>query len=148
MSDALRPITPVAATASAGEDDWRATALRFRGQRQVLIASNIANADTPHFKARDMSFSAALEDAARSRPATSIATTSLQHLTPTLAAPRSTVEFAQFARPAQDNLDGNTVDIEQEQASFAQNAILHQLAIASLDDEVKEFRQASAAPTR
>lgn len=47
MSNALRPTPSTGTPSAAPDDDWKATALVFRGQRQALIASNIANADTP-----------------------------------------------------------------------------------------------------
>ena len=148
MTDSIRPTpTGVAATKPA-DDDWKATALVFRGQRQALIASNIANADTPGYQARDMSFSAALEQATRITPTAPLTTTSPGHLAPDLVAPRSTMQFAQYAVPSQTNLDSNTVDMDRDRGSFAQNSILHQLAVASLDDELKEFKMAVSDPRR
>lgn len=148
MSNALRPTPSSGAPTTAIDDDWKATALVFRGQRQALIASNIANADTPNYQARDISFSAALEDANRVLPAAPMATTSPGHLAPSLVAPRSTLRFAQHALQSQTGLDSNTVDMDRERASFAQNSILHQLAVASLDDELKEFKMAITDPRR
>lgn len=148
MSDSIRPTPTGAGAASAPDDDWKAKALLFRAQRQTLLASNIANADTPHYRARDMDFSAALEHATRAMPPTPLATTSPQHLSPDVGVQRSTLEFAQFVQSAQTNLDGNTVDLDRERAAFAQNAILYQLAVTSLDDELKEFKQASSDPRR
>lgn len=148
MSDSIRPTPTGAGATSAPDDDWKAKALLIRAQRQTLIASNIANADTPHYRARDIDFSAALEQATRSLPTTPLATTSPQHLAADVGVQqRSTLEFVQFVRPAQTNLDGNTVDLDRERAAFAQNAILYQLAVTSLD-ELKEFKQASADPRR
>lgn len=95
-----------------------------------------------------MDFSAALEQATRDMPPTPLATTSPQHLSADVGVQRSTLEFAQFVQPAQTNLDGNTVDLDRERAAFAQNAILYQLAVTSLDDELKEFKQASSDPRR
>lgn len=148
MSNALRPTPSTGTPSAAPDDDWKATALVFRGQRQALIASNIANADTPHYQARDISFSAALEEASRSKPPAPMATTSPGHIAPDLVAPRSTLQFAEYALPSQTSLDGNTVDMDRERASFVQNSILHQLAVASLDDELKEFKMAASDPRR
>lgn len=148
MSDSIRPTSTGAGAAGTPEDDWKAKALLFRAQRQTLLASNIANADTPHYRARDMDFSAALEQATRGVPVPRLATTSPQHLSTDVGVERSTLEFAQFVQPAQTNLDGNTVDLDRERVAFAQNAILYQLAITSLDDELKEFKQASSDPRR
>lgn len=146
MSDSIRP-TPTG-TNSVPDDDWKAKSLLLRAQRQTLIASNIANADTPNYRAQDIDFSAALEQAARSLPTPPLTATSPQHLSTDVGVQRSTLEFARFVQPMQTNLDGNTVDLDRERAAFAQNAILYQLAVTSLDDELKEFKQASSDPRR
>ncbi len=148
MADSIRPTPTGAAAAKASDDDWKATALVFRGQRQALIASNIANADTPGYQARDITFSAALDQASRANPTPPLATTSPGHLAQELVAPRSTLQFAQYAVPSQTSLDSNTVDMDRERGAFAQNSILHQLAVASLDDELKEFKMAVSDPRR
>jgi flagellar basal-body rod protein FlgB len=147
MSSPLRPTPSSTTPVNTADDEWKATALIFRGQRQALLASNIANADTPRYQARDISFSDALSAANRLRPAAPLTKTTPGHLAPDLVAPRSTFELAQYALPSQSSLDGNTVDLDRERASFAQNSILHQLAVASLDDELKEFKMA-VSPAR
>ena len=60
--------------------------------------------------------------------------------------PSSTLAFAGYRQPLQDSIDGNTVEVEREQAEFARNTILYTLAMASLDDEATEFKQAAALP--
>lgn len=147
MSIPLRPSSSAAARGDAMDEDWKATALVFRGKRQALLASNIANADTPHYQARDISFSAALEQVSRARQA-SMSVTSPRHMAADIVSPRTTLEFAQSTLQSQPSLDGNTVDLDRERASFAQNSILHQLAVTSLDDELKEFRMAITDPRR
>lgn len=146
MTSPLRPASSGAAPAKPPDDEWKATALIFRGQRQALIASNIANADTPRYQAREITFSAALEAASQARQASPMKATAPGHLAPDLVAPRTTLQLAQYALQSQSSLDGNTVDLDRERASFAQNTILHQLAVASLDDELKEFKMAVSLP--
>lgn len=60
----------------------------------------------------------------------------------------STASLVQYRQPAQSNLDGNTVDMDLERAEFAQNAILYQVALNALNDELKEFKLASSDPRR
>lgn len=151
MSDYLRTPTLSGSPALGGaDDDWKAKALIFRSKRQEILASNIANADTPNYKARDISFEESLRRAMlapESEPA--LATTASTHIGADFASPvQSTLAFARYIVPVQSNLDGNTVDMDLERSEFAQNAILYQLAITSLDDEYKEFKMASSDPGR
>jgi flagellar basal-body rod protein FlgB len=103
-----------------------ADALRIRSQRAELLASNIANADTPNYKARDIDFQSAMKMAV-SGQSTSIETTHSNHIS---------VGSNQFASPAvqyrsvfQDSLDGNTVDEQIEQAQFMQNSVQYQATL-------------------
>lgn len=103
-----------------------ADALRIRSQRAELLASNIANADTPNYKARDIDFQSAMKMAV-SGQSTSIETTHSNHIN---------VASNQFASPAvqyrsifQDSLDGNTVDEQIEQAQFMQNSVQYQATL-------------------
>lgn len=127
----------------AGEG-WKERALTFRAQRQQLLASNIANADTPGFKARDASFSEALEAARASAATLAMTTTSSMHASSNSElAPTSTLDFAGYRAPLQNSLDGNTVDMDIERAAFVKNSILYQFAVDMLKDEVSEFKQAA-----
>jgi len=102
------------------------TALDLRAYRQELLASNIANADTPHFKARDIDFKGALESAlgGRADGSLDLARTSSRHIAsgsnqsnlPSSPALRYRTEF-------QPNVDGNTVNMDIERAAFAENAV-------------------------
>lgn len=134
---------------SSSEDDWKATALRFRAQRQALIASNIANADTPGYQAKDASFSDALsQQQAESRPI-ALNSTSLGHMrSQGFSGTGSTLDFARLTVVTQPSADRNTVDADVERASFAKNSILYQLAIGTMDDETKEFMLASSDPRK
>lgn len=152
MSDHLRPSTLSSAASAGSDDDWKAKALIFRGKRQELLASNIANADTPNYKARDVSFKDSLQrelaTSAKGAPAPTNTGAGSQMDTDSLIPAQSTLSFARFVVPVQSNLDGNTVDMDRERSAFAQNAVMYQLATISLDDEWKEFRMASSDPRR
>lgn len=98
-------------------------ALTLRAYRQGLLASNIANADTPHYKARDIDFKSALKNALSGglEGQVGLAKTSSRHLAgesanPFGAAPAYRSEF-------QAAVDGNTVNMDIERAAFAENTI-------------------------
>jgi len=131
--------------AAAKGDDFNGQALILRAKRQAMLASNIANADTPGYKATDIDFSAALRHALDNQSAP---TSSSEGYVDTAASQLSTASFVRYRQPAQSNLDGNTVDMDLERAEFARNAILYQFAITVLDDEVKEFKLASSDARR
>lgn len=105
-----------------------ADALRVRSQRAELLASNMANADTPNYKARDIDFQSAMKMAVSGSPQVShMETTHSNHIN---------VSTGQFNSPAmqyratiQDSLDGNTVDEQIEQAQFMQNSVQYQASL-------------------
>lgn len=133
-------------------------ALRVRGQRQELIAANIANADTPNYKARDLDFGAAMKNAMAgvtraglnnetAKAAQTVAKTSALHLDgmpANLTSPNPT--FANGApgeplfRPIiQGSVDGNTVDMDVERNQFADNAIRYEASLTMINGQLKEM---------
>lgn len=114
------------------------TALRLRQQRQEVLASNIANADTPGYKARDMDFSQALARASEAHgrlPDTQLALTSQRHIP---AAAQSPVSGELLYRtPLQPRLDGNTVDMDVERVEFADNTMRYQSELTVLSARLK-----------
>jgi flagellar basal-body rod protein FlgB len=99
------------------------TALNMRAYRQELLASNIANADTPNFKARDVDFKSALEGAMKGQltGGLEVARTSSRHLKG-----EDSGAFAgsvKYRTEFQPNADGNTVNMDIERSAFAENAI-------------------------
>ncbi|MFA6970904.1 MAG: flagellar basal body rod protein FlgB [Gallionella sp.] len=115
------------------------TALSLRGARQELLASNIANADTPGYKARDINFAAALQNAVAGTSAKlPLATSSSLHLEGNVG---STVMGApvQYRRPVQPSADGNTVDMDVERAQFADNALRYEASVKFTSDELKDM---------
>ncbi len=113
-------------------------ALRLRAQRNELLASNIANADTPNYKARDIDFAGALK-AARGE-SLDLATTSDLHRRAWHTGPGG--QEALFRVPHQYTLDGNTVETDVEQAEFAENALQYRAALAFLDGHIRTLKYA------
>ncbi len=110
------------------------TALSLRARRQEVIASNLANSDTPNYKARDINFSTALKSALGGvgGPVT-LATTSPGHISgPGGSAGGSGGAALMYRSSLQPSLDGNTVDPDVERANFADNAMHYQFLIESM----------------
>lgn len=110
-------------------------ALVLRAQRAGVLASNLANADTPNYKARDIDFRAALNAAAgRAGEDLPLQRTQPGHLP---AANESTAGVRHAYRvPTHPALDGNTVDAQQEQARFAENAVQYQATLTFLNGRI------------
>ena len=122
-------------------------ALVLRSERQRLIAGNIANADTPGYVARDMDFSQALRQATGSpagavpmRPMLKTATGHLGGLG-SLAAGRPTAELV-YATPSQTSSDRNTVDMDRERASFADNSVRYEASLRFINGNVRTILSA------
>lgn len=112
-------------------------ALRLRAKRADVLAANLANADTPHYKARDFDFNRALQSARQSQ-GVALKTTHANHLP---ADGNSSAEVL-YRVPNQPSLDGNTVDSQTEQAAFAQNALEYQASLNFLSARFKSLRAA------
>jgi len=110
--------------------------LALYGKRSSLLASNIANADTPGYKARDIDFKAVLSKAGGDQIA--LKTTHGNHITGT-GAGMSSPEIL-YRTPTQPSLDGNTVDSQQEKARFAENAIRYQSTLSFLNGRFKGLK--------
>jgi len=112
-------------------------ALGFRAQRAEVLANNIANADTPHYKARDLDFAAVLaeQNAKAQRGTMQLSRTDGQHI----AAEGLSIADAglRFRTPHQPSIDQNTVDLQLEQASYAENAVQFQASFTFLNSKFK-----------
>ncbi|MBN8511073.1 MAG: flagellar basal body rod protein FlgB [Burkholderiales bacterium] len=114
---------------------FQAQALTLRAERQRLLASNIANADTPGYVARDIDFAAALREAA----AVAGAPGSL----PAAGAPAAVAErHLRYAAPSQSNLDGNSVDMDRERASFADNSVKYEATLRFINGQLRTLLDA------
>ncbi len=124
-----------------------ARALGLREQRTELLARNLANADTPGFKARDMDFRAALASAEGSDTGGAMRATQTRHFGTTgtdaaALAPGSTEAFLKYRTPLAPSLDGNTVDAQLEQAAFADNAVRYQATLQFLSSKFRSLMTA------
>lgn len=111
-------------------------ALRLRAQRQELIASNIANADTPNYKARDLDFNSAMQNAMAGieKAGFNTAKTSPKHLD---GKPSSVGGDALFRPVVQGSVDGNTVDMDVERNQFVDNAVRYEASLVMLNARLK-----------
>lgn len=101
------------------------TALNLRSQRMAMLASNIANAATPNYKARDIDFRTALRNAEEGQEVGQSAKTA-----------------AQYRVPLQPSLDGNTVELSTEQTQFAENAVAYRTTLAFLNGRISTLSRA------
>lgn len=111
-------------------------ALRFRAQRNEVLSSNIANADTPNYKARDFDFAAALRNASESNLSMNKTSELHQEAWGTM---RGGTELM-YRVPMQPSLDGNTVETDVEQAAFAENALQYRATLAFLDGKIRSLK--------
>lgn len=98
-----------------------ATALKLREQRMAILGSNIANASTPGYKARDMEFSQALQLAENGQ---------------------SSETAMRYRVPLQPSLDGNTVELATEQTAFAENALAYRSSLSFLQGRIGTLSRA------
>jgi len=118
------------------------TALKLRSARQEILASNIANADTPGYKARDVNFSSAFQTAlAKGGSNTAMATTSSKHLQSSNS-PSVFGTHLMYRGESQSSIDGNTVNMDKEMAEFADNALRYQAALTFMQKRIETMRTA------
>ena len=108
-------------------------ALNVRAFRQQLLASNIANADTPGYKARDIDFAAALRDATSGGVA-ALRTSNDRHLG---AATQNGPAAVLYRSAQQPSVDGNTVDMDVERNRFAENAVHYDANLTFINSQIK-----------
>lgn len=109
-------------------------ALQFRSRRSSILAANIANADTPDYKARDMDFAAMMENAQSNRAGFDMARTHQRHFE---MVGQAGDDVIQYRNPLQASLDGNTVDMASEQARFSENALQYQTSVTFLNSKIR-----------
>ena len=119
-------------------------ALSLRSQRQQVLASNIANADTPNYKARDIDFASALAGALNKTPAPgALAISSPQHQQAVASgnalADGTPLLYRQNAQGAADN---NTVDMDVERNQFADNGVRYEAGITMLNHQIRNLMAA------
>ena len=104
-----------------------ADAMRLQARRLELIASNIANADTPGFRAKALNFEAAMAEVASRQQ--------------TQAAPEQNIgdNHVNFRTALQPSVDGNTVDVSMEQADFADASLRYQISMRMLEGRMRSL---------
>lgn len=107
-----------------------AEALALREQRAAVLTSNIANAATPNYKARDLDFSARYEAAIGSGP---MEVSHADHIPTSAMVPPGGLSFRV---PVSASLDGNTVDLATEQMEFAENTVHYQASLQLLNRRI------------
>lgn len=113
---------------------FQSRALELQAQRARILASNIANADTPNYKARDFDFAQAL--AAAGAGTVPMARTNPAHLAgPGAGAGTPPVLYR---TPSQSAVDGNTVDLDVERANFAENALKYEATLRFMNGHLKQ----------
>jgi flagellar basal-body rod protein FlgB len=100
------------------------TALGLRARRMSMLASNIANASTPGFKARDIDFTTALASVENGQGDNGIS------------------GATKYRVPSQPSLDGNTVELSAEQTAFAENAVAYQTTLSFLNGRIGQITRA------
>ena len=122
--------------------DFHATALRLRSERQQVLASNIANADTPGYKAVDFDFGRALAGAigaGKGAGAPRLAASAPGHVG---AGTDMHAPTLQYRTPSQASIDGNSVELDAERAQFADNAIRYEVSLRLLNGQIKSLMSA------
>ena len=113
-------------------------AVQLPARRAEVLASNLANADTPGYKARDFDFNAMLRNELQ-RPVRMVST-HRNHIPVDTGIVASTQMG--YRVPQQPSLDGNTVEVEREQSAFSENAMRYEASLRFLDSKVKGLLRA------
>ena len=111
-------------------------ALQIEAKRNELLAANLANVDTPDYKARDIDFKTALSAAAadsNEQPASALSTTSAGELDSSAV---------KYRVPMASALDGNTVDEQLEQSAFAENSVRYQASLQFINSALRDLMTA------
>ena len=131
-----------------GALDFQTEALVLRSERQRLIASNIANADTPGYVARDFNFSQALREATSAGNSGTLGAPVTADLLAEGGDSARISPSLRYATPSQTNLDRNTVDMDRERAAFADNALKYESTLRFITAGVRTLQDAMKSPNQ
>lgn len=134
----IKPVDGVTVADLASSLSIYSKALSLRAQRHQVLASNIANADTPNYKARDFDFRMAMQQAAGASGA-ALAQTSPRHLDGGQAMAGANL---QYRRETQSAVDGNTVDMDVERAQIADNALQYEVLTRLISQRLQGMQAA------
>ncbi|MEQ1803383.1 MAG: flagellar basal body rod protein FlgB [Gammaproteobacteria bacterium] len=126
-----------------GQFDLHTRALGIANQRLELLADNVANADTPNYKARDIDFRTAMANAGQPGALGGdlpLASTRAGHIQVGGAGPNTTNPL--YRVPDQPSLDGNTVDSQKENAAIAETSVRYQATLTFLSSRIRGLRDA------
>ncbi|MFC0338514.1 flagellar basal-body rod protein FlgB [Kushneria avicenniae] len=120
--------------------------LNLRAQRQEVLSANIANADTPGYKARDFDFRTELDRVvnqgrAEGQNGLSLSMTSSRHIPAQTSGGAGGIDLM-YRNPTQPSLDGNTVDMDMERVNFADNAVHYQADVQFLTSRLQGLKNA------
>jgi flagellar basal-body rod protein FlgB len=127
---------------------FQETALNLREKRQQVLASNIANADTPNYKARDIDFNKALQTAlsnsggaggSSTSAASGMTKTTFTHLSGNASPDSIDGVPLLYSNPAQGSIDGNTVDMDMQRNTFTDNAMRYEASLTFLSSKIKSM---------
>ncbi len=110
--------------------NFHASALKIRSRRNDILASNIANAATPNFKARDLNFDHEMRKVDGSGP---LKTTDGKHFKIAVKNPHQSIFYRQ---PINPSMDGNTVELSVEQLEFSENSVRYQTSLEFLNKRI------------
>ena len=109
------------------------SALQLRGKRNNILASNIANAATPNYKARDISFEDEINKFSKNGP---VQTTHTNHI---INNSNKSINDAYYREPLIASLDGNTVELAVEQMQFAENTMRYSTTVNFLNGKINKI---------
>jgi flagellar basal-body rod protein FlgB len=125
-----------------------AQALSLRAQRAEILASNLANANTPGFQARDIDFDATLRglmnpenDQVQVGMNINLTQTDADHMQPLVGTANSSLDLM-YRLPQQVSVDGNTVETQIEHSEFLDNAIRYQTSLTILGGRIRSILSA------
>jgi len=120
-------------------------AILIRSKRAEILAGNLANADTPNFKARDIDFKTALSQSMQKTSASRLTLTNPKHISGmnSLSSEGNGLGMdLMYRNPMQPSIDGNTVDAQVEKAHFATNALQYQASLQFMSGSIKSITSA------
>ena len=116
-------------------------ALHLRSRRSEVLANNLANADTPGYKARDIDFKAALDQAQGVQQGVAMETTSAGHMQDSSGMGSGEPELL-YRNPTQPSIDGNTVDSQIEMSKYMENSMDFQASFQFLNSSIQGLKKA------
>lgn len=118
----------------------REHSMRIRAERANVLSSNLANVDTPNYKARDLDFQSALKDRMNQSGGKSLSTSHSGHMSLQMAGGGSTDRL--YRTPSQPSIDGNSVEEHVEHAEFMKNSLEFQVSFTLLNSSFKGLQKA------